>query len=76
MNPTRLRDQLYTLRKQAGLTQTELAELLHIDQSNLSKIERGSRSLDVFGYIDWCRACGVSPTNSLADLLGSTSLDT
>ncbi|MDR8052905.1 helix-turn-helix domain-containing protein [Burkholderia cenocepacia] len=37
MNPTRLRDQLYTLRKQAGLTQTELAELLHIDQSNLSK---------------------------------------
>nr|WP_217443242.1 helix-turn-helix transcriptional regulator [Burkholderia diffusa] len=70
-DPTRLRDQLYALRKRAGFSQTELAKLLKIDQSNLSKIERGVRSLDFFGYIDWCRACGASPIESLEELLGS-----
>lgn len=65
----RLRDQLHALRTRAGLTQIELAKRLHIDQSNLSKIERGERYVDMLTYVDWCRACGASPTASLKKLL-------
>ncbi|KGC70211.1 DNA-binding protein [Burkholderia pseudomallei] len=65
----RLRKQLHALRIQAGLTQVELAARLRIDQSNLSKIERGERYLDTLAYVDWCRACGVEPTDALQQLL-------
>ncbi|MBU9630729.1 helix-turn-helix domain-containing protein [Burkholderia multivorans] len=65
----RLRVQLATMRIRAGLTQTELAKRLHIDQSNLSKIERGERYVDFLTYVDWCRACGVSPATSMRKFL-------
>lgn len=61
----RLRDQLIAMRMRAGLTQVELAKRLRIDQSNLSKIERGERYVDFLTYLDWCRACGASPTTSV-----------
>ncbi|MBR8029990.1 helix-turn-helix domain-containing protein [Burkholderia cenocepacia] len=61
----RLRDQLIAMRMRAGLTQVELAKRLRIDQSNLSKIERGERYVDFLTYLDWCRACGASPTASV-----------
>ena len=34
-----LRKQLITLRKEAGLTQEELAEILHTQKSNISRLE-------------------------------------
>jgi len=64
----RLRHQLRALLMAAGLTQEELAERLGIDQSNLSKVERGERYVDVLIYLDWCRACGADPGEAMAGL--------
>jgi transcriptional regulator with XRE-family HTH domain len=63
-----LRAHLKTLRKGAGLTQVDLAERLHVDQSYISKLERGERYLDVLFYLDWCRACGVEPDAAVTAL--------
>lgn len=62
----KLRSVLKDVRKAAGLTQIELAERLHIEQSNLSKIERGERYLDTLLFIDFCKACGAVPAEVIA----------
>lgn len=62
----KLRSVLKDVRKAAGLTQIELAERLHMEQSNLSKIERGERYLDTLLFIDYCRACGAVPAEVIA----------
>lgn len=67
----KLRSVLKDVRIQAGLTQVELAELLHMEQSNLSKIERGERYVDTLLFIDYCRACGAIP----ADVIGKVDCD-
>lgn len=56
-----LRQHLRKLRKEAKLSQAELASRLGEDQSYLSKIERGERYVDLLFYVDWCKACGVEP---------------
>jgi len=53
------------LRRRAGLTQLQLAERLEVGQSYVSKVERGERYVDVLMYVDWCRACGAKPGESL-----------
>ncbi len=60
-----LREHLKSLRLKAGLTQIEIATRLKLDQSYVSKIERGERYVDVLFYIDWCRACGVKPSKAI-----------
>ncbi|WP_374102084.1 helix-turn-helix domain-containing protein [Burkholderia sp. LMG 13014] len=57
-----------SLREDAGLNQTDLALALGIDQSTVSKFEKGARSCDLLFYLDWCRACGVQPVKALAAL--------
>ncbi|MFN8492549.1 MAG: helix-turn-helix transcriptional regulator [Caldilineaceae bacterium] len=49
----RLGEKLYTLRKQQGLTQMQLAELLGIKYSHVGKMERGQRlpSLEVLAKL-------------------------
>lgn len=69
-----LRTILKNLRKNAGLTQVELAKRLHMEQSNLSKIERGERYLDTLLFIDYCTACGANPSDVMARLENSTEL--
>ncbi|MBN3823671.1 helix-turn-helix transcriptional regulator [Burkholderia sp. Ac-20384] len=64
-----LRAHLKALRKGAGLTQVELAQRLKVDQSYLSKIERGERYMDVLFYLDWCRACDVLPDQAVVKLV-------
>ena len=56
-----LRSVLKEVSKSAGLTQVQLAKQLHMEQSNLSKIERGERYLDTLLFIDYCKACGAEP---------------
>ncbi|MBJ9964514.1 helix-turn-helix domain-containing protein [Burkholderia seminalis] len=68
-----LRAHLKTLRKAAGLTQAQLAERLGLDQSYLSKIERGERYVDVLFYIDWCQACGSAPDEAIKMLIGHST---
>jgi len=47
------------------MTQTDLARALGTDQSQISKIERGERRLDVIDYLRICSAVGVDPGEPL-----------
>lgn len=51
----RLRDLLVALRKEAGLTQSELGERISQPQQVISKIERGERRLYATQLFDICR---------------------
>jgi len=42
-------------RKTAKLSQERLAELLHINQSDVSKLEKNQKSIDLFLFRDWTR---------------------
>lgn len=64
-----LRKHLRALRRTAGLTQAELGARLKVDQSYVSKVERGERYMDVLFYLDWCRACKLQPEIAIVDLL-------
>ncbi|HDR9127216.1 MULTISPECIES: helix-turn-helix domain-containing protein [Burkholderia] len=59
---------LRRVRKGAGLTQVQLAERLQVDQTYVSKLERGERYIDLLFYLDWCRACGAEPSDAVAAL--------
>lgn len=63
-----LRKQLKAMRLAAHLTQVEIAERLKLDQSYISKIERGERYIDTLFYIDWCNACEVAPETAIKSL--------
>ena len=70
-----LRSVLKDVRRNAGLTQVQLAERLHMEQSNLSKIERGERYLDTLLFIDYCNACGANPSEVMRRLDHSVVLN-
>ena len=55
-----LRQEMALIRKVAGLTQSELGDLLGVGQSFVSKIERGEAYVDVMLLVDWCRHCKAS----------------
>lgn len=53
---------LIETRKNAGLTQTEVAERLGRPQSFVSKYENGERRLDVVEFLEVARAIEIDPT--------------
>lgn len=55
-----LRETLVRARREAGLTQAELAIRLAKPQSYVSKIERGERRIDIVELIDISRALGIA----------------
>ena len=57
----RLLAELRTARKQAGLTQTEMGELIGEDQSFVAKYERGVRRLDAVELLVITRALKANP---------------
>ena len=63
----KFREILLQLRKAAGLTQSELSQLLNRPQSFVSKYERGERRLDVIELGDVARALNVDPAKLLAN---------
>lgn len=69
-----LRSVLKAVRKSAGLTQVQLAEQLDMEQSNLSKIERGERYVDALLFIDYCKACGAEPAEVIHQLDNLTGI--
>ena len=66
-----LRKHLRAVRRAAGLTQAELGNRLKMDQSYVSKVERGERYVDILFYLDWCRACKSRPDLALSDLIAA-----
>jgi hypothetical protein len=48
-------------RRDAGVTQAAVAVALGTDQSQVSKLERGERRLDIIDYVRYCRAIGIDP---------------
>lgn len=62
---------LIEARRDAGLTQQELAERLSRPQSYVSKYERGERRLDVLEFVDVARAIGTDPCSLLEGLHGT-----
>lgn len=60
---------LTAARKEAGLTQAEVAQQLSRPQSYLAKAENGERRLDVVEFIALAEAIGTDPQALLAHLL-------
>lgn len=61
-------DRLVSARKNAALTQSQLAKKLGKPQSFVSKIERHERRLDVVEFVIMCKALDIAPQAILADL--------
>lgn len=53
---------LVQARREAGLTQSELASRLGKPQSYISKAERGERRIDVVEFVDLAHALGKEPS--------------
>jgi transcriptional regulator with XRE-family HTH domain len=64
----RLQALLVTARKQAGLTQVELAAKLRKPQSYVSKYENGERRLDLVEFLEVAELLNISPTSFLKQI--------
>jgi transcriptional regulator with XRE-family HTH domain len=64
----RFRKLLVTARKQAGLTQVELATKLGWEQTDVSKAERGVRRLDLIEFLAFAKAIGIDTGSFIRQL--------
>ena len=64
----RFKELLVAARRDAGLTQVQLAKKLRRPQSYVSKYERGERRLDVVEFLDVARAIDVDPIEFLREV--------
>lgn len=58
----RLVQALVRARKNAGLTQTQVAEKLSKPQSYIAKVEGADRKLDVMEFVELCQAIDADAT--------------
>jgi transcriptional regulator with XRE-family HTH domain len=63
---------LIETRKEAGVTQEELAKRLNRPQSFVSKCENGERRLDVIELLEFLQSIGVEPLIFLKEIVKST----
>ena len=59
---------LVRIRKEAELTQQQLAKKLDKPQSYVSKYETGERTLDMIEVIEVLEAIGVNPIDQIAEI--------
>jgi transcriptional regulator with XRE-family HTH domain len=64
----RFRELLIQARKDAELTQTELADRLKRPQSFVSKYENGERRLDLIEFLDVAAALNIDVATLIRDL--------
>ena len=64
-----LRAMLTELRRRKGVTQVQLASLLGLPQSYVSKYEIGERRIDVVETIKICRALDTDPVTFVRKLI-------
>lgn len=57
------------MRKNAGLTQRQLAAKLERERSLVGRLELGERRLDMVEFFWICKACGVSPQTATQNLM-------
>src|SRR5688572_8760885 len=57
------------LRRQAGLTQRQLAAKLRREDNLIGRLELGERRLDVVEFYWLCKACGAGPGKKAAELM-------
>ncbi len=70
---TQLRSCLKQLRLDAGLTQVQLAHKMGLEQSQISKLERAVKFVDVWLFIDYATACGIAPAEAMQVLFTTQS---
>lgn len=61
---------LKDLRKRAGVSQYEAADLYGYSQSRVSKIEGGVQMVDLIEFLRICKVLGVYPGKAFQELLG------
>lgn len=66
----RLTKALAQARRDAGLTQVDVASKLRRPQSFVSKYEQGERQLDVVEFVAVCRALNADPHQVLESITG------
>ena len=66
--PTDLRQLPIRRRLGLGLSQRALAERMNVVHSFVGKVETGDRRLDIFEFIDYCRALNWQPEEVLQSL--------
>jgi transcriptional regulator with XRE-family HTH domain len=59
---------LQQMRKEMGVTQTDLMRRLDLDQSSISRIETGDRRIDPIELRKYCIAIGVPFVDFIAQL--------
>ena len=55
-------DQLLTMRTKAGLTQEQVAERMHTQKSNVSRLEKGNTNPSWATLLKYAHACGFELT--------------
>lgn len=66
---------LYDLRSEKGLTQSEVASALNMGQNQLSRLEKGERTCNIWTLVDFAKYYNVS-TDYLLGLTKNSSTDT
>lgn len=59
-------DKLIIARKQAHLTQFQVAECLGKPQSYIAKIENKDRKIDILEFLQLCEVLNISASNLIA----------
>lgn len=67
---TKLRQLLIRRRLDLELSQRALADRMGVIHSFVGKVETGDRRLDVFEFIDYCRALDWNAAEILMELMG------
>lgn len=55
-------DQLLTMRTKVGLTQEQVAERMHTQKSNISRLEKGNANPSWSTLLKYAQACGFELT--------------
>ena len=64
-----LQEMLVKLRRDAGLTQRQLAVKLNREHNLIGRLELGERRLDLVEFYWLCKACGADPAKVAQQLM-------
>ena len=68
-------ESLIKARKNAGVTQEQLAKRLNRPQSFVSKCENGERRVDIVELLEILQSIGVEPIHFIRKIVKSTSVN-